>query len=111
MHSTCEMSVLTSVDCSQRHDKLKHVGHTNSKSFPICVRVLLSHGLFLKSIFPDQMNKMKCPVCSRRTGWARTRCPACRTKLIQWYIIAVIAFLGACYGALLIMDLFSKYMR
>ena len=31
---------------------------------------------------------MRCPVCSRYTGWMRTRCPACRAKLIQWYIIA-----------------------
>jgi hypothetical protein len=47
---------------------------------------------------------MKCPMCGRRAGWARTRCPACRTKLIQWYIIATILFLVACFGFLLTME-------
>ena len=49
-------------------------------------------------------DEMKCPVCSRNTGWARTRCPACKTKLIQWYIIAAILFLMACYGGLVILE-------
>jgi len=47
---------------------------------------------------------MKCAVCGRRTGWARTRCPACKTKLVQWYIIAVILILMACYGGLVILE-------
>ena len=47
---------------------------------------------------------MRCPVCSRYTGWMRTRCPACRTKLIQWYVIAGILILMACYGGLVILE-------
>lgn len=47
---------------------------------------------------------MKCPVCGRRTGWVRTRCPACKTKLIQWYIIAAVLILMACYGGLVILE-------
>ncbi len=47
---------------------------------------------------------MKCPVCNRHTGWVRTRCPACNTKLIQWYIIAAILVLMACYGGLVILE-------
>lgn len=47
---------------------------------------------------------MKCPVCGRRTSWARTRCPACKTKLIQWYIIATLLVLVAFYGGLMILE-------
>ena len=47
---------------------------------------------------------MKCPVCSRHTGWVRTRCPACKSKLVQWYIIAAILILMACYGGLVILE-------
>lgn len=47
---------------------------------------------------------MKCPMCGRRTGWARTRCPACKTKLVQWYVIAAILVLVICYGAFLVLE-------
>ncbi|HEY3042129.1 MAG TPA: hypothetical protein VGJ66_25590 [Pyrinomonadaceae bacterium] len=47
---------------------------------------------------------MKCPTCGRRTSWARTRCPACKTKLATWYIVAAIIIVGACYGGLLILE-------
>jgi len=47
---------------------------------------------------------MRCPKCGRRAGWARTRCPACKTKLIAWYIMAVIIIVGACYGGLIILE-------
>ena len=47
---------------------------------------------------------MKCPTCGRRAGWARTRCPACKTKLITWYIVAAIIILGACLGGLVILE-------
>lgn len=50
---------------------------------------------------------MTCPNCGRRASWARTRCPACRTKLITWYLIAAIIIAGASLAALLIMEMFG----
>jgi len=47
---------------------------------------------------------MNCPNCGRRIAWARTRCPACRTKLIAWYILAVLIIAAACFGGLLILE-------
>jgi hypothetical protein len=36
----------------------------------------------------------------------KTRCPTCKAKLIQWYIIAVVLFILACYGGLLLLESF-----
>jgi uncharacterized OB-fold protein len=47
---------------------------------------------------------MKCPNCGRRPGWARVRCPACRTKLAQWYVVATVVVIAACYAGLLIAE-------
>jgi hypothetical protein len=46
---------------------------------------------------------MKCPSCGRRAGWARTRCPACRSKLITWYVLAALIAAAACFGGLIIL--------
>ncbi|MGH9927997.1 MAG: hypothetical protein ACREA9_02085 [Pyrinomonadaceae bacterium] len=47
---------------------------------------------------------MKCPTCGRRAELARTRCPACQTRLIAWYILAAIIVAGACFGGLLLLE-------
>jgi len=49
---------------------------------------------------------MKCGNCGRRTSWTRAKCPTCKTKLIQWYIIAVVLFILACYGSLVLLENF-----
>ena len=47
---------------------------------------------------------MKCGHCGRSTSWMRARCPTCKTKLIQWYIIALVLIILACYGTLMFLD-------
>ena len=47
---------------------------------------------------------MKCPNCGRLTGWIRTRCPACQTKLLAWYVLAAIIVAGACFGGFMILE-------
>jgi hypothetical protein len=47
---------------------------------------------------------MTCPRCARKTGWARMRCPACRTKLVQWYLVAGVMLISACYVGLVVLD-------
>ena len=47
---------------------------------------------------------MRCPNCSRRAAWARTRCPACHSKLIAWYVLAAILIAGACFGGWLLLE-------
>jgi uncharacterized OB-fold protein len=58
---------------------------------------------FFKNRDPE-IRVMKCPTCGRRAGWVRTRCPACKTKLITWYIIAAFIIVGACWGGLVILE-------
>jgi RNA polymerase subunit RPABC4/transcription elongation factor Spt4 len=33
---------------------------------------------------------MTCRNCERVVTWSRTRCPACRTKMPVWYVIAAV---------------------
>jgi len=47
---------------------------------------------------------MRCPNCARSVTWTRTRCRACRTKLIQWYIIAATFCILACIGSFLMLE-------
>ncbi|HZE69609.1 MAG TPA: hypothetical protein VE135_08815 [Pyrinomonadaceae bacterium] len=47
---------------------------------------------------------MKCPNCARAAGLIRLRCPACQTKLIQWYLIAAVLLIVACYGGFLLLE-------
>ena len=49
-------------------------------------------------------NKMRCPNCARPVAWTRTRCRACRTKLIQWYIMALALGILGCVSAFLILE-------
>ncbi|MDQ1729081.1 MAG: hypothetical protein QOD33_1206 [Pyrinomonadaceae bacterium] len=42
---------------------------------------------------------MRCPNCGRRASWARTRCAACKTKLVAWYVVVVTAVLVAGVAA------------
>ncbi len=47
---------------------------------------------------------MKCGHCGRNTSWMRAKCPTCKTKLVQWYIIAAVLFILACYGSLALLE-------
>jgi len=49
-------------------------------------------------------NKMRCPTCARPVAWTTTRCRACRTKLLQWYVIAAALGILACVSAFLMLE-------
>jgi len=49
---------------------------------------------------------MTCPNCGRRAGAARIRCPACKTKLVQWYLLVALLILAACYGGFVLLEKF-----
>jgi len=53
-----------------------------------------------QKVDPAELDKALTPA----TEWARTRCPACKTRLITWYIVAAIIIVGACWGGLLILE-------
>jgi hypothetical protein len=35
------------------------------------------------------------------------RCPACKTKLIQWYFLAALLILAACLGGFVLLEKLS----
>jgi uncharacterized OB-fold protein len=47
---------------------------------------------------------MKCPSCGRSASWTKTRCRTCKTRLIQWYILAAALFLLGCYGSFIMLE-------
>jgi len=48
---------------------------------------------------------MKCRNCERVVSPARTRCPACQTKLPLWYLIAVVVAMIGIYAAYELVEL------
>jgi uncharacterized OB-fold protein len=54
--------------------------------------------------FVAQPNSMKCSNCERVVAAARTRCPACRTKLPAWYLIVSIGTVVAIVVAFKIVE-------
>jgi hypothetical protein len=50
---------------------------------------------------------MRCPNCGRPAGWLRFRCPACKSKMPQWYVAAIIVLVVVCYGAF---ELAERYL-
>ena len=47
---------------------------------------------------------MKCHYCGRPAGLIRLRCPACKTRLIQWYLVTAVLLIAACYVGFLLPD-------
>ena len=47
---------------------------------------------------------MICPNCERVVDRTRARCPACRTRLPLWYVIAAVVVVGALFVAFKILE-------
>ena len=50
---------------------------------------------------------MRCQSCGRQSGWLRIRCPACRGRLVQWYIAAILLVLAAGYAGFVLIERFA----